>query len=62
MIDGSDMDGAAMYDDTFAIYSRVHRVVTAGGNRMTLQPSFTSQKDLTTWLPEDWVSIWCKGG
>lgn len=60
MIDGSDMDGAAMYDDTFAIYSRVHRVVSSDGNRMTLKPGFTNQKDLKTWLPGDWVSIWSK--
>lgn len=60
MIDGSDLDGAAMYDDTFAIYSRAHRVVSSDGNRMTLKPGFTNQKDLQTWLPGDWVSVWDK--
>jgi hypothetical protein len=60
MIDGSDLDGAAMYDDTFAIYNRVHRVVAMDNNRMTLKPAFTNHKDLNTWLPGDWVSIWSK--
>lgn len=60
LIDGSDLDGASQYDDTFAIYTRIHNVVTQDGNTLALDAAFRDHKDLYCWLPGDWVSIWNK--
>lgn len=57
-VDGSDIDGAAMYDDTFAIYTRVHRLLGADGTRLEAAPDFRNQKDFETWRVGDWVSVW----
>ena len=59
-IDGSEIDSAAQYDDTFAIYTRVHRFLERSGNRLKLKPAFQDHKDLTTWLKGDWISFWNK--
>lgn len=58
MIDGCDMDGAAQYDDTFAIYTRVHKVIDIEKNKLQLKPGFTNHKDIKTWFAGDWVSVW----
>ena len=60
LIDGSDLDGASQYDDTFAIYTRIHNVVTQDVNTLALDAAFRDHKDLYCWLPGDWVSIWNK--
>jgi hypothetical protein len=57
-IEGADMDGAAMYDDTFAIYSRSHRVLGVDGRTLHMEPVFRDHKDIETWYPGDWVSVW----
>jgi hypothetical protein len=57
-IEDCDLDGAAMYDDTFAIYTRVHRILSVENNRLELEPTFRNQKDFETWRKGDWVSIW----
>jgi hypothetical protein len=62
LIDGCDMDGAAQYDDTFAIYTRIHNVTTIDtkSKKLTLEAAFRDHKDLHTWLKGDWVSVWNK--
>jgi len=60
MIDGSEIDSAAQYDDTFAIYARVHKFLQRTGNRLKLKPAFMNHKDLSTWLTGDWISFWSK--
>ena len=60
LIDGCDMDGAAQYDDTFAIYTRIHNVVSQESNTLTMDAGFRDHKDLHTWVKGDWVSIWNK--
>lgn len=60
LIDGSDLDGAAQYDDTFAVYTRIHNVVTQDANTLTVDAAFRDHKDLYCWLEGDWVSIWNK--
>ena len=60
LMDGCDMDGAAQYDDTFAIYTRIHNVVTQESNTLTMDAAFRDHKDLHTWVEGDWVSIWTK--
>jgi hypothetical protein len=60
LIDRCDMDGAAQYDDTFAIYTRIHNVVSQASNTLTLDAAFRDHKDLHTWVKGDWVSIWNK--
>ena len=61
LIDGSDLDGAAQYDDTFAVYTRIHNVVTQDANTLSVDAAFRDHKDLHCWLPGDWVSLWNKG-
>ena len=58
LIDSCDMDGAAQYDDTFAIYTRVHKVIDFTENKLHLKPGFSNHKDIATWFKGDWVSIW----
>jgi hypothetical protein len=58
LIEDCDIDGAAMYDDIFAIYTRVHRVIEIDGKTVRLKPAFRDHKDIDTWWPGDWVSIW----
>jgi hypothetical protein len=62
LIDGSDIDGAAQYDDTFAIYTRIHNVaaIDMKNKKLSLDAAFRGHKDLHTWLKGDWVSIWNK--
>ena len=62
LIDGCDMDGAAQYDDTFAIYTRIHNVTTidSRNKKLTLDAAFRDHKDLYSWLKGDWVSVWNK--
>jgi hypothetical protein len=60
LIDGCDMDGAAQYDDTFAIYTRIHNVVSQDSKTLTVDAAFRDHKDLYCWLEGDWVSIWNK--
>lgn len=57
-IENVDMDGAAMYDDSFAIYTRVHRVLGVDEATLHMAPVFRDHKDLETWYPGDWVSVW----
>jgi hypothetical protein len=57
-IENVDMDGAAMYDDSFAIYTRVHRVLDVDETTLHMKPVFRDHKDLETWYPGDWVSVW----
>jgi len=60
LIDSCDMDGAAQYDDTFAIYTRIHNVaaIDIQNRKLSLDAAFRDRKDLHTWLKGDWVSIW----
>jgi hypothetical protein len=60
LVDGCDMDGAAQYDDTFAIYTRIHNVVSQDSKTLTVEAAFRDHKDLYCWLEGDWVSIWNK--
>lgn len=60
LIEGCDMDGAAQYDDTFAIYTRIHNVVSQDSKTLTVDAAFRDHKDLHTWLKGDWVSVWNK--
>jgi len=62
LIDSCDMDGAAQYDDTFAIYTRIHNVaaIDTKNRKLSLDAAFRDHKDLHTWLKGDWVSIWNK--
>jgi len=62
LIDGSDIDGAAQYDDTFAIYTRIHNVaaIDMKNKKLSLDAAFRGHKDLHTWLKGDWVSVWNK--
>lgn len=57
LIEDGDWDGAAMYDDTFAIYSRAQEAVAISGNKLTLTPTF-QQKEVFLWQVGDWASIW----
>lgn len=57
LIEDGDWDGAAMYDDTFAIYSRAEKAVAVNGATVTLQPIFL-HKEPFLWREGDWASIW----
>lgn len=57
-IEGCNLDGAAMYDDVFAIYTRVHKITGVDGRRLAVAPAFRNHKDFRTWRRGDWVSIW----
>ena len=57
LIEDGDWDGAAMYDDTFALYSRRQVLVSTTGNVATLTPSFQGRETFL-WQPGDWASFW----
>lgn len=57
-IEDCDIDGAAMYDDVFAIFTRVHKVIGIDDNTVEMEPAFRDHKDIDTWWPGDWVSVW----
>lgn len=58
LIDDCDIDGAAMYDDVFAIFTRVHKVIGIEGNTLEMKPAFRDHRDIPTWWAGDWVSVW----
>jgi hypothetical protein len=60
LIEEGDWDGAASYDDSFAIYSRAQKMVAVHGETMTITPTFLS-KEYFLWEPGDWASIWSPG-
>ncbi len=57
LIEDGDWDGAAMYDDTFALYSRRQVLVSVTGKVATLTPSFQGRETFL-WQPGDWASFW----
>lgn len=57
LIEDGDWDGAAMYDDTFALYSRRQVLVSVTGKVVTLTPSFQGRETFL-WQPGDWASFW----
>lgn len=57
LIENGDWDGAAMYDDLFAIYSRRQVLVSKTNNVATLTPSFDARETFL-WQPGDWASFW----
>ncbi|MBB6050117.1 glycoside hydrolase family 55 protein [Armatimonas rosea] len=57
LIEDSDWDGAATYDDSFAIYSRAQKLVEVAGTTLTLTPTFES-KEPFLWRKGDWASVW----
>ena len=57
LIENGDWDGAAMYDDTFAIYSRRQVLVSRTNNVVTLTPSYEARETFL-WQPGDWASFW----
>jgi hypothetical protein len=59
-IEDCDLHGASMYDDTFAIYTRIHRIREIKEDRLLVQTMFRNQKDFDMWRKGDWVSIWNK--
>jgi hypothetical protein len=60
LIEDSDWDGAATYDDSFAIYSRAQKMVAVSGNTMTITPTFLG-KEPFLWRKGDWASVWSPG-
>jgi hypothetical protein len=57
MVEDGDWDGAAMYDDLFALYSRTQIVVARSDNVVTLTPSFEG-REIFLWQAGDWASFW----
>lgn len=57
-IEDCNLDGAAMYDDVFAIYTRVHKITGVDGSQLAVAPAFRNHKDFRTWRRGDWVSLW----
>ncbi|MBT3296765.1 MAG: DNRLRE domain-containing protein [Verrucomicrobia bacterium] len=57
LIENGDWDGAAQYDDTFAIYTRRQVVVSVAGNKVTLKPS-VYDRESWLWQAGDWASFW----
>ncbi len=59
LVEEADWDGAAMYDDLFAIFSRRQVVVSASDseNVVTLRPSF-QDPEAFLWQRGDWASFW----
>ena len=57
LIEDGDWDGAGMYDDTFAIYSRALKIVSQSDNTITVTPNFMG-KEPYLWRVGDWASIW----
>jgi len=60
LIEDGDWDGAATYDDSFAIYSRAQKMVGIDGHTMTLTPTF-ERKEPFLWRKGDWASVWSPG-
>jgi hypothetical protein len=60
LIEESDWDGAASYDDSFAIYSRAQKVVAVDGKKITITPT-SGGKELFLWRKGDWASVWSPG-
>jgi hypothetical protein len=60
LIEDGDWDGAASYDDSFAIYSRSQKMVAVDGNTMTITPTFL-HKETFLWRQGDWASVWSPG-
>ena len=60
LIEDCDWDGAATYDDSFAIYSRAQELVAVAGNTMTLRPTF-ERRETFLWQKGDWAGIWSPG-
>nr|WP_309685657.1 hypothetical protein [Armatimonas sp.] len=60
LIEESDWDGAATYDDSFAIYSRAQKLIGVSGTTITLTPTFES-KEPFLWRKGDWASVWSAG-
>lgn len=60
LIEDSDWDGAATYDDSFAIYSRSQKLVGIAGNTLTITPTFEG-KEPFLWREGDWASVWSPG-
>jgi hypothetical protein len=57
LIEDGDWDGAAQYDDTFAIYSRRQVMVSSSANTAALKPSVYNRESWL-WQPGDWASFW----
>ncbi len=57
LIEDSDWDGAATYDDSFAIYSRSQKMVAVDGKTMTITPTFLGREPFL-WQKGDWASVW----
>ncbi|MCP4312680.1 MAG: hypothetical protein GY790_15570 [Bacteroidetes bacterium] len=57
LIEDGDWDGAGMYDDTFAIYSRALKIVDQSDNTISITPNFMG-KEPFLWREGDWASIW----
>jgi len=57
LIEDGDWDGAAQYDDTFAIYTRRQVVVSSSSNAVVLKPSVYNRESFL-WQPGDWASFW----
>ena len=60
LIEEGDWDGAASYDDSFAIYSRAQKLVAVEGKTMTITPTFLN-REFFLWQPGDWASVWSPG-
>lgn len=60
LIEDSDWDGAAAYDDSFAIYSRSQKLVDVSSNTITITPT-TGSKEPFLWRKGDWASVWSPG-
>ncbi|NQU42018.1 hypothetical protein HQ520_01950 [bacterium] len=57
LIEDGDWDGAGMYDDTFALYSRRQVFLSKSENVATLKSSFQGRETFL-WHPGDWASFW----
>ncbi len=57
LIEAGDWDGAAQYDDTFAIYSRRQVVAAVSNNAAVLKPAVYNRESWL-WEPGDWASFW----
>ena len=60
LIEDGDWDGAASYDDSFAIYSRAQKMVAVDGRTMTITPTLLG-KECFLWRKGDWASVWSPG-
>ena len=60
MIENCDWDGAATYDDSFAIYSRSQTLLAVASNTITITPT-SGSKEPFLWRKGDWASVWSPG-